>query len=91
MKSKFKNKIVFWDDKYFKNNRDKSSYWFVLDVEKEYRPKLNGGDRIVIKYIDRYGNRSEIKTTQHYLYKKMKIIHKDLKLEHDFIESIFRS
>ena len=89
MRSKFKNKIVFYDDKYYKNSPTRSPCLFVLNVEKEYRPKLTGGDRIVISYIDRKGNRDQIKTTQHYLYKKMEIVNNS-DLEYDFIEGIFR-
>jgi len=48
MKSKFKNKIVFYKDKLYHNKRDRSPYWFVFNVEKEYRPKVNGGDRFVV-------------------------------------------
>lgn len=92
MKSKFKNRIVLWDDKHYRNSRTKSPYLFVLDIEKKYRPKLSGGDRIVVRYIDRLGNIDKIETTRHYLYNKMKALesseHKHLL--RDFVIGAFK-
>jgi hypothetical protein len=92
MRSKFKNKIVFYDDKYYKNSKTKSPYLFVLDVEKEYRPKLTGSDRLVVSYIDLHGNQDKIKTTPYYLYQRMEIldIEKLRHLPRDFIKGVFK-
>lgn len=90
MKSKFKNKIVFYNDKSY-HNKNKSPYWFVLSVEKEYHPKLSGGDRYIVSYMDIRGNHDTLKTTQHYLYKNMEILNPS-KVEHllyDFIRGVF--
>ena len=91
MRSKFKNKVVFYDDKHYKNSKTKSPYLFVFGVEKEYRPKLTGGDRIVIKYMDMHGRRDEIKTTPYYLYQRMEVLDtKKLKyLPREFFKGIF--
>lgn len=91
MKTKYAKKLVFWNDKSFMDKSNKSPYMLILNIESEYRPKLTGGDRLSIEYIDRFGNHDVIKTTKHYLYTKVEILDREKsdRLLHDFIEGIF--
>ncbi|MFW6028781.1 MAG: hypothetical protein ACOCRO_00860 [Halanaerobiales bacterium] len=85
MKSKFKNKVVFWNDEHFINRKTRSPYWFVFDVNK-----LNT-NRFIIKFIDIRGNQDKITVEKNHLYKKMEILDV-VKLKHlprSFIEGIF--
>lgn len=86
MKSKFVNKIVFNNNKYYQHTyKNRSPYWFVLKVEKDQ-------DRFDVHYIDRFGNRNTLTTTKHYLQKEVEIldISKVGHLAYDFIKGVFK-
>lgn len=86
MKSKFKNKIVFWNDEHFINRKTRSPYWFVFDIFK-----LSETNMFIVDFIDIRGNRDKIATTKNHLYKKMEILDiiKLKHLPHEFFKGIF--
>jgi hypothetical protein len=80
---KFENKLVLYDNKYYKSN-GLSPYLFILKIEKQNKT-------FKINYIDRLGNIDTILTTKHYLYRDFEVLDIELNkhLTYEFIKNLF--
>lgn len=84
-KSKFVNNIVFINDKYYHNERDRSPYIFVFSV---YEDKKRNPGFMNINFVNLHGLVDSMFMGKSYMYKKLEIL--DVPhLQKDFIRNIF--